>query len=738
MIASYRVWFLMQRKFMLAKFIIILLMILPGKALGQVISTIAGTGTYGYNGDGISATTAQLKGAQGIAVDAAGNIYIGDIEGNRIRKITISTGLISTVAGTGTAGFNGDGIAATSAQIYTPSALTFDSNGDLYFTDRSNHRIRKITTATGIISTVSGTGTQGYNGDAIAATTAQLNNPNEVSFDASGNLFIADWQNNRVRKVDKISGLISTIAGTGTGGYNGDGIAATTAQINGPCGIIFDNAGNIYIAEYGGARVRKITISSGLISTIAGTGTFGYNGDGTLATLAQLNGCAYIKFDGAGNMYIGEGSNQRVRKITASTSIISTIAGNGTQGYNGDGITATTAWLNFPFSIYFDPNNCKMYIADYYNNRVRKITGGFTGCLPAVATGNKVSCQVLPAVTIGNTNNNIWVPVYDSAGHIAAEINANGNNLGNVTTSLYTKTGICREDWNNRLYLNRNITITPQTQPGSGNVSLRLYILKAELDSLRTAMNSMSQPSGVASINEVDVFKNNSICLTVGGNTAFPLTSTSGSYNSDYYLQVSISSFSSFYFANKLLTSILPVKLKSFTGKRSGMINELKWEASCFEKVVFNIERSAGGILFEGIGNITANYTDCNRPFFFTDNNPLPKNNYYRLRIVELSGNIIYSPVILVSSIKTGAVQISLRNNPVNNLNMDIELSAERNEQVELLIADVTGRVMLRSQLNILPGINHQFISTGNLANGVYWIYGLGKWGRTNVVKFVK
>ena len=339
-------------------------------------------------------------------------------------------------------------------------------------------------------------------------------------------MFIADWQNNRVRKVDKVTGLITTIAGTGVAGYNGDGIPATTAQINGPCGIIFDNAGNIYFAEYGGARVRKITISTGLISTIAGTGVFGFNGDNMLATTAQLNGCAYIKFDDAGNMYIGDAVNQRVRKIASGTGIITTIAGNGTQGYNGDGIAATSAWLNFPFSIYFDRNNCKMYIADYYNNRVRKITGGFAGCLPAVATGNKVSCQVLPAITIDNTNNNIWVPVYDSAGRIAAEIFANGNNLGNVATSLYTKTGPCREDGYQRLYLNRNITITPQTQPGS-NVSVRLYILKAELDSLRTALNSLNQPSGVASINEVDVFKNNDNCITVGGNTALRLTATS-------------------------------------------------------------------------------------------------------------------------------------------------------------------------------------------------------------------
>jgi hypothetical protein len=381
----------------------------------QNISTIAGTGTAGYNGDGIPATAAQFNGVQGLAFDGSGNLFVADISNNRIRKITTSTGLISTVAGTGTAGYNGDGILATAAQINIPSALAFDSNGDLYFTDRSNSRIRKITTSTGIISTVAGTGTGGYNGDGILATAAQLNNPNEVSFDASGNLYIADWINNRVRKVDKSTGIISTIAGTGTAGYNGDGIAATAAQINGPCGIIFDNAGNNYIAEYGGARVRKINIGSGLISTIAGTGTFGYNGDGIAATTAQLSGCAYIKFDAAENMFIGEGSNQRVREIIKSTGLISTIAGTGTAGYNGDGIAATTAQLNFPFYILFDQVKCNMYIADYYNNRIRLITGGFIGCTPlplhllSFEGKNKDSYNLLEWQTAGAAGNNSFV-----------------------------------------------------------------------------------------------------------------------------------------------------------------------------------------------------------------------------------------------------------------------------------------------------------------------------------------
>lgn len=714
---------------------IFLLILLPQLCNAQIISTIAGTGTAGYNGDGISATAANIFYPHNLALDAAGNLYFPDYNNSRIRKITISTGLISTIAGTGTAGYNSDGILATSALINQPTSLTFDNNGDLYFTDRGNQRVRKITTATGIITTVAGTGTGGYNTDGIAATAAQLNGPNEVAFDAAGNLFISDWFNHRVRKVDKVTGIITTITGTGVAGYNGEGIPATTAQINGPCGIIFDNAGNIYIAEYPGCRIRKITISSGLITTIAGTGTAGFSGDGGAATAAQLNFPAYISFDPAGNLYIGDDGNHRIRKIATGTGIISTIAGTGTAGYNGDGIAPTAAWLRDPYYPLFNNYNCSMYIVDTYNHRIRKITGGFTGCLPAVAPGNKVACQVLPAVTIDNSNNNTWVPVYDTAGRIAAEINANGNNLGTVNTSLFTKTGPCREDASYRLYLNRNITITPQNQPAS-NVSVRLYILKAELDSLKTAVNSQSQPSGVASINEVDVFKNNDACITVGSNTALPLTATSGTYNSDYYLQVNVSSFSSFYFANKSLTAILPVKIKSFTGKHVGSVHELKWEVDCFDRVLFNVERSADGIHFNSIGIISAEKSDCNKAFYFTDKNRLPGNNYYRLRIADANGTASHSPVVLLNS--KSAVSIRLMNDQCRNAALDIELFTETDAPVEFICTDVTGRILLRRREYVLTGNNRLVIDVGNVAKGIYWVYAVGKEGRSNVLKFVK
>ena len=716
-------------------FAYIFLIFLPQLIIAQTITTIAGTGTSGYNGDGILAINAQLNNPQGLAVDAAGNIYIGEL-GPRIRKVDISTGIISTVAGTGTCGYNGDGILATNAQICAPSAMAFDGNGDLYFTDRGNNRIRKLTISTGIITTVAGTGTFGYNGDGILATNATLSAPNDVAFDSSGNLFIADWQNSRVRKVDMGTGIISTIAGTGTAGYNGDGIAATIAQITSPCGIIFDNTGNLYFADLTGYRIRKITKSSGLISTIAGTGTGGYNGDGIAATVAQLGAPAYIRFDAAENIYIGEGDH-RVRKITKSTGIISTIAGTGTAGYNGDGIPAISAQLSLPWNPYIDKLNCNMYIAEQTNYRIRKITGGFIGCPSPVAPGNLVSCQVLPAVAINNANKNSWVPVFDSLGNIAAEIKANGNILGLVNTSLFTKTGTCRVDASHRIYLNRNITITPQNQPSTA-VSVRLYILKAELDSLKTALNDQGQPSGVASINDVDVFKNSDACATAGSINALPLSATNGAYNSDYYLQVSISSFSSFYFANKILPAILPVKITSFSGKRDGAANILKWGANCNGSVSFSIERSGDGIHFETISNIAATAADCNQPFGFTDHDPLLINNYYRLRINEAGVAGGYSNIILLPGDNRGPIWISMAPDPVNGSAIHLQVSSAISGKVELMITDIAGRIILRQTLIVQAGSNDVPINAAELASGIYWLYGFGEAGRTNLVKFVK
>ena len=245
-------------------------------ALTSVISTIAGTGTGGYNGDNIQATSATVNAPVGVAVDPFGNVYIGDTGNHRVRKVAVSTDIITTISGTGYAGYSGDGGQATAANTQSPCNLNLDSSGNVYFGDYLAYNvIRKITVSTGIITTVAGTGSTsgGYNGDNIQATAATLNNPDDVVLDSYGNLYITDRSNNRIRKVDVSTGIITTVVGTGAASSTGDGSAATSATINAPTYSRFDSAGNLYISEGGSARIRKVMTVSTAIPTASPTAT---------------------------------------------------------------------------------------------------------------------------------------------------------------------------------------------------------------------------------------------------------------------------------------------------------------------------------------------------------------------------------------------------------------------------------------------------------------------------------
>jgi sugar lactone lactonase YvrE len=349
---------------------------------GGVISTVAGNGTQGFSGDGGPATSAELAGPCGVAVDATGDLFIADTSNQRIRKVTpggvTPGGVISTVAGNGTSGFGGDGGPATSAQLAGPYGVTVDAVGNLFIVDVTNNRIRKVTPG-GVISTVAGNGNQGYSGDGGPATSAQLYAPYGVAVDAAGNLFIADNGNQRIRKVTP-GGVISTVAGNGTGGYRGDGGPATSAQLLYPYGVAVDTAGNLFIADTGNNRVRKVT-PGGVISTVAGNGTQGFSGDGGPATSAELHYPEGAAVDTVGNLFIVDTSNSRVRKVTPG-GVISTVAGNGTQGFSGDGDPATSAQLYNPEGVAVDTAG-NLFIADTYNNRIRKVTSG--GVISTVA-----------------------------------------------------------------------------------------------------------------------------------------------------------------------------------------------------------------------------------------------------------------------------------------------------------------------------------------------------------------
>jgi hypothetical protein len=334
-----------------------------------VLSTVAGTGTPGYNGDGV-ATNIQLNYPQGTTVDAAGNVYIADTNNQRIRKVAAATGIISTYAGTGVAGFSGEAGPATSARIYGPTGMAADAAGNIYFADTNNHRIRKITAATGIITTVAGSGTPGYLGEGIAATAAQLWNPTGVAVDGNGNIYIADENNHRIRLVLAASGLIYTMAGTGTAGVAGDGGLATNAQLSSPQGVAVDAAANVYIADTNNHRIRKINSATGIITTIGGTGIAGFLGEAGPATAARLYYPAGIAADAAGNVYFADYSNHRVRRIAAASGIINTVVGS-EAGYGGDGGAATAGQIYYPYGVALDSSG-SIFVADYYNSRVRR------------------------------------------------------------------------------------------------------------------------------------------------------------------------------------------------------------------------------------------------------------------------------------------------------------------------------------------------------------------------------
>jgi len=305
-------------------------------------------------------------------VDGVGNVFIADTYNHRVRRVDAVTGLISTFAGNGTNGFSGDGAAATSAQLYFPFEVAVDGVGDVFIADTYNHRVRRVDVGTGLISTFAGNGTNGFSGDGAAATSAQLNYPIGVAVDGVGNVYIADTYNHRVRRVDAGTGLISTFAGNGTNGFSGDGAAATSAQLSYPEGVAVDGDGNVFIADTYNHRVRRVDVGTGFISTFAGTGAAGFSGDGAAATSAQLNFPRGVAVDGAGNVFIADTFNHRVRRVDAGTGFISTFAGTGTAGFSGDGGGATGAQLNSPIGVAVDGAG-NVFIADYGNHRIRKV-----------------------------------------------------------------------------------------------------------------------------------------------------------------------------------------------------------------------------------------------------------------------------------------------------------------------------------------------------------------------------
>ena len=468
-----------------------------------IITTVAGTGsTTDPVGDGGAATSAMINLPRGVAVDTSGSIYIADTGNERIRKVTAGTGIITTVAGT-TGGFSGDGGAATAAQLNKPYGVWLDASGNIFIADTDNHRIRKVTAADGKINTA---GNAGYAGDGGAATAARIDGPtgicvkstgevmisdtnnsclrqvsvaNTIStvytvppmtvaaglsspqgaaayYDAALNklfLYIADQDNHRIRRLDTVTNTIVTVAGTGNDGYNGDNLAATGRKLDTPQGVSVDAAGNIYIADTYNHRIRKVTASTGIITTVAGTGNNSDPiGDGGAATLAMINFPRGVAVDTLGNIFIADTGNHRIRKFTVDGNI-TTVAGNGTGAYAGDGGGATLAMINFPRGVAVDTSG-NIYIADTNNNRIRKFTvggnittvagisGSYSGSYPPLGDGGVATAAKLnaPRKVALDPAGNIYIA--DTGNHALRLVNNPGAaiNPGVITTLVGTGT----------------------------------------------------------------------------------------------------------------------------------------------------------------------------------------------------------------------------------------------------------------------------------------------------------
>ncbi len=409
--------------------VLLLFVALSATAQTSVISTFAGNGTYGYLGDGGPATAAALNMPGSIAFDPAGNVYIADVYGNNVVRMVDSKGIITTFAGNGAKVFQspvGNGGPATSAQI-NPCGLAVDAAGNVYISDSSNGQIRKVD-AQGVITAFAGTGTQGYSGDNGPATSAQLNFPEGIAFDAAGNLYIADQYNRRVRKVDT-KGIITTFAGDGNAppagfGNAGDGGPAISAHMVHVRNLAVDSQGNLYIAEADStpyapqptSRIRKVD-THGNISTVAGIGAVGFSGDGGVATSARLGSYLGIAVDTAGILYIADTDANRVRKVDLS-GVITTIAGTGSYGFTGDGGPPAAATLAGPAGAAVDTTG-NLYISEQFNVRVRKIGSG-----PAASQQSVTASAGTPQSTVVSTAFLIALKVIvkDSSNHVASGV----------------------------------------------------------------------------------------------------------------------------------------------------------------------------------------------------------------------------------------------------------------------------------------------------------------------------
>ena len=476
-------------------------------APGGLITTIAGNGSAGYSGDGGSAASARLSSPSGLAADAGGNLYIGDSNNHRVRKVS-SDGIITSISGNGLAGYTAEGGPSTTAQLNKPSGMAVDLAGNLYLADRFNYRIRKITTG-GSIITIAGNGYRGYSVNGGAAAGAQLDQPRGLAMDAAGNLYIADGNNCRIRKV-ATNGIITTVAGNGTPGYSGDGGQATNAQLAYQLGVAVSASGELYIADSYNHRVRKVSVN-GTITTVAGTGTPGYSGDGGPAISAQINNINGVAVDADGNLYISDYGNYRIRKVSAN-GIITTFAGTGAQGYSGDRGPAVSAQISTLWGLALDAGG-NLFVADYLNHRIRKVaangiitTVAGTGLYGSLGDGGPATSANLayPTGVAVDTAGNLYL--VDGDNYSIRKVSTDGVITTIAGTGSAGYSGDGGRAMSAQLGAIWGIVADPAGNvyvADSGNNAIRVLKPSATLLSVRTVANAASNLTGAIAPGEI-------------------------------------------------------------------------------------------------------------------------------------------------------------------------------------------------------------------------------------------
>jgi uncharacterized protein (TIGR03437 family) len=478
--------------------------LLPAVAGAQTynISVIAGTATSpptpGFTGDYAQAASAELSSPSAVWVDASHNIYIADKDNDRIRVIS-SSGVIKTIAGSSTAEvYAGDGKPAIQASLYEPNGIAFDSAGNMFIADTGNHVVRKVDHSSLLISTVAGNNISAFSGDGGAATSANLSDPSSLAFDSAGNLYIADTNNDCIRKVNS-SGIISTYAGMCSYPlFEGDGGPATSAKLNKPYSIVFDAHDNLYIADTENERIRVVT-TDGIIHTIAGNGAEGYSGDGGPALQAEFYSPSGIALDAAGSIYVADKGNCVIRKIAPGGTIV-TIAGNTYPTYTA-GTSALTASLYFPLGLTLDSSG-NVYVADSQNDILRELTVANTASLPAVNKGGAVSAAQFGALATAAPGS--WIEIYGTNLATGTETWSTGNFNGNAAPTSLLGTEVS---------IGGQLAYVSYVSPGQVNVQVPAAVSTGTQPVVVTSMGV----SGIDSVANVSQAQSITIAATAPG-----------------------------------------------------------------------------------------------------------------------------------------------------------------------------------------------------------------------------